>query len=145
MSSRGFTLLEVMVATLIMGIAVVGLLSGISASMRTADRLTDHDRAALLARAKMDELLLDLRLPKLTPIQGPIDPILLAGAQGGWRARLSSFEFPPNPAPGAPLLERLELEVWWMAGEKRRNFTLEAFRAGVVTPQDVAGLAPGPQ
>ena len=34
MNQRGFTLLEVMVATVIMGIAIVGLLSGISQSLR---------------------------------------------------------------------------------------------------------------
>ena len=56
---RGFTLLEVLVATTIMAIAVVGLLSALSTSLRNASRLTDYDRAALVARRKMDELLLD--------------------------------------------------------------------------------------
>ena len=36
MKERGFTLLEVLVATMIMGLAVVGLLSSISVSMRNA-------------------------------------------------------------------------------------------------------------
>jgi Tfp pilus assembly protein PilV len=48
-----------LVATLIMGIAVIGLMSEITASMRNATRVTNRDRAALLARSKMDELLLD--------------------------------------------------------------------------------------
>ena len=53
---RGFTLLEMLVATLIMGLAVVGLLSGISTSMRNAARLADYDRVTLLARARQREL-----------------------------------------------------------------------------------------
>ncbi len=66
MKSRGFTLLEMLVATLIMGIAVVALLSNISTSLRHASRVTDNDRAALAAKRKMDELLLDTRFsPRL--------------------------------------------------------------------------------
>src|ERR1700730_13512709 len=58
-SQQGVTPLEVLVATLIMGIAVAGVLGGLSASARNAARLTQYDRATLLARAKMNELLLD--------------------------------------------------------------------------------------
>ena len=35
-TQRGFTLLEILVATTIMGVAVVGLLSSLSTSMRNA-------------------------------------------------------------------------------------------------------------
>ncbi len=55
----GFTLLEMIVATLIMGIAVVGLLSGISGATRNAARLRDYDRVAQVARWRMNELLVD--------------------------------------------------------------------------------------
>ena len=55
----GFTLLEVLVATTIMAIAVSGLLASLSTSLRVASRLTDYDRATLLAREKMDELLVN--------------------------------------------------------------------------------------
>jgi general secretion pathway protein I len=125
---RGFTLLEVMVATVIMGIAVVGLLSAISTSLRNAARLTDYDRAVLLGRAKMDALLADSHLPTLSILQGPFDPALMGGKEVGWRARLAIFEAPRAVAPGIPILERVELEIWWMAGPNRRTYTLEAFR-----------------
>ena len=48
---RGFTLLEVLVATVIMAIAVSGLLANLSTSLRTGARLTDYDRAAQAGRA----------------------------------------------------------------------------------------------
>ena len=92
MKTRGFTLLEVLVATLIMAVAVTGLLSALSTSLRTASRLTDYDRAGLLARQKMDELLLANKLPKLAPFEGTWDPALTGGLKMGWRARVSPFE-----------------------------------------------------
>ena len=142
MNQRGFTLLEVLVATLIMGIAVVGLLSAISESTRSAARLTDYDRAALLARTKMEELLVN-RLPQpMGVLEGPFDPALMGGLQGGWRARFGLFEMPPTPAPGTLVLERVELEVWWMSGEQRRTFALEGFRSKALRPEDVAALPP---
>jgi len=55
MKRAGFTLLEVLVATVIMGIAVAGLIAGLSQSVRNAARLSDYDRAAMLARTKMNE------------------------------------------------------------------------------------------
>ena len=58
-SQRGFTLLEVMVAALVMGIAVAGVLSGLAGAARNAARLTEYDRATLVAKQKMDELLAD--------------------------------------------------------------------------------------
>ncbi len=128
MNKRGFTLLEVLVATLIMAIAVTGLLSALSTSLRTASRLTDYDRAVLLGRQKMDELLIADKLPKLTPFEGTWDQSVTGGAEMGWRARLSPFEKPPNAAPGTTFLERIQLEIWWMNGDQRRTFSLEGFR-----------------
>lgn len=137
MTRRGFTLLEMMVATLIMGIAVVGLLSGISAATRNAARVGDADRAVLLARAKMDELLLDRTLPRGGVVQGPIDQALLGGRSGGWIARVSPFENPPFLVPGAPAIDRIELQIWWMAGEDRRTFNLDGYRTHTLEPRDV--------
>src|SRR5260370_29630456 len=122
---RGFTLLEVMVATTIMGIAVVTLLSALSTSVRNATRLTDYDRAVLLGRAKMDALLVDPALAQLTVLEQSLDPALLGGARGGWRAQVSPFE----QAPGGGLgLDRVQLAIWWMSGNQRRSFGLEGFR-----------------
>jgi general secretion pathway protein I len=140
--NRGFTLLEMLVATLIMGIAIVGLLSGVSTSMRNAGRLTDYDRAVMLARTKMDALLMDYKMPRDQLAQGVFDPELMGGTQGGWQARLTIFELPPQPQPPLSFTERIELEVWWMSGQTRRTFALEGFRRNVLTPADMPGIAP---
>ena len=138
MSRRGFTLLEMLVATLIMGVAVVGLLSNISTSLSTAARLTDYDRAALVAKRKMDELLLDSRLPRLTPLHGNLDPASASGLEGGWNAQLAPFEQPPQLEPGRRILDRLELEIWWISGSRKRTLRLEAYRPYTIVPPGVA-------
>jgi general secretion pathway protein I len=137
MKRRGFTLLEVLVATLIMAVAVAGLMSAISTSLRNASRLTDYDRATLLARQKMDELLIANGLPKLATFEGTWGSEVTGGVNMGWRARLTPFEMPPGAAPGLQFLERIELEIWWMNGDKRRAFQLEGFRRAILTEQDL--------
>jgi hypothetical protein len=117
-----------------MGIAVVTLMSGLSTSVRNASRLTDYDRVALLARAKMDALLVDPSLPLASVMEESLDPVLLGGARGGWRAQVTPFETAPSPVPGALGLDRVQLEIWWMSGEQRRSFSLEAFRRSVARP-----------
>ncbi len=126
-TNRGFTLLEMLVATVIMAVAVSGLMSSLSTSMRNAARITEYDRASLMARSKMDELIVQPRLPRQTILEGP-----------GWRARITPFEFVPNPQPGNAVLDRIELEVAWMAGPQRKTFTLEGFRKSILTQEDIA-------
>ncbi len=128
---NGFTLLEVMVATLIMAIAVTGLLSALSTSMRNAARLTDYDRAMLMARQKMDELLLDKKLPDNQPIHGTWDSSVTGGEALEWRAVVTPFEKPEHSVTGTPILERIELQIGWNRGAGPRVFSLEGFRQNV--------------
>lgn len=138
-NERGFSLLEMLVATALMAIAVVGMLSGLSTSLRNAGSLTNRDRAAIVAKRKLDELLLTRRLPRFAPFQGQLTPITDAGLSGGWKATVTPFELPPGVGPGQAILERVECEIWWMEGERRRNFQVEAYRTTVLTPQDILG------
>jgi general secretion pathway protein I len=144
---KGFTLLEVLVATLIMAIAVAGLMGAISSSLRNASRLTDHDRAVLLGHQKMDELLIATGLEKGVPFQGTWGPEVTGGSDMGWRARLTPFEVPRGAAVGRPFVERVELEIWWMSGTQQRSFRLEGFHRALLTRADLAAAtsqAPAP-
>ena len=133
-SGRGFTLLEMIVAIVILAVAIVGLLSGISGAMRNAARLTAYDRVAELARLRMNELLVDSRMPRDQVVNGQFDPSQTGGVGAGWQARLTRFEAPPNVGPGQYALQRIELEIWWMAGPERRTFMLEAYRPHKLGP-----------
>ncbi len=141
-ATRGFTLLEMIVATLIMAVAVVGLLNGIAGATRNAARVRDYDRIVQLARLRMNDLMLD---PALTPggaLSGQFDPAIAGGLEAGWQARASIFEMPPNAAPNQAALGRIELQIWWMSGAQRRTFNLEAFREYILTSGNMpAGAA----
>jgi general secretion pathway protein I len=131
---RGFTLLEVLVAAVIMGLAVAGAMSAIASSSRNASRLTQYDRAVTLARQKMNELLVDRNAPRNVPLSGNWDPGI---PNAGWNARVTPFEAPPGMGVGGGVLDRVELEIWWMDGQTRRAFTLEGFRRNMIRPGDV--------
>ena len=95
-SKRGFTLLEMLVATTIMGIAVAGLMSGLASTTRNAARLRDYDRVVQLARLRMNSLLAEPRVPLNMSQEGGFDRALTGDLECGWRARVSVFEQPPS-------------------------------------------------
>ena len=118
-----------MVATVIMGIAVAGLIAGLSQSVKNASRLTDYDRAVMLARTKMNDLLLDVNLPYDGAIEGQFSPDLSGGVASGWRAALRPFDLPPRAGPGTIILQRIALELWWQPPNgTRRAIQLESYR-----------------
>jgi hypothetical protein len=129
-----------MVATLIMAIAVAGMMGAISTSLRNAARLTDHDRAVLLGHQKMDELLIATGLQKGVPFQGTWGPEATGGGEMGWRARVTPFEVPKGAGISRPFIERVELEIWWMNGSQRRSFTLQGFHRALLTKEDLLGV-----
>src|SRR5271168_2084251 len=133
---QGFTLLEVLVASLIMGLAVAGMLGGLSTSTRNAARLSQYDRATLLARQKMDELLVASEIRRGQPLEGAFDPALAGGSPIGWTAVVQPFETAPGAGPGQWVVDRIQLEIWWMDGPTRHAFSLEAFRRGVLQVGD---------
>jgi len=137
-STRGVTLLEMIVAATILAIAVVGLMAGLSGTTRNAARLQDYDRAVQLARTRMNDLILDRRLPRNTYVSGEFDRSQTGGLEAGWKARLTQFELPPHAAAGEVGLDRVELQIWWRTGSKARTFTLDAYRPHLLAAEDVA-------
>jgi general secretion pathway protein I len=132
---RGFTLLEILVASAIMGLAVAGVMGGLAASTRTTARLTQYDRAAMLARTKMDELLADHEAPRNAMLQGRFVPLESGGVDAGWQARVVPFEAVSDPTPGTYVVERVDLEVWWIDDRTRRSFSLEGIRRSFLPVQ----------
>src|SRR4051812_30406301 len=126
------------VAATILAIAVVGLMAGLSGTTRNAARLQDYDRAVQLGRTRMNDLMLDRRLPRNTYVSGSFDPVQTGGMEAGWKARVTQFEMPPHAAAGEIALDRVELQVWWRNGNNTRTYTLDAYRPHMLLAEDVA-------
>lgn len=120
--TAGFTLLEVIVATALMGIAVVGLLSLVSQSLGNAARVRQYDRAAMLAKTQMDALLTAEPLPVGERLSGEFDAI------SGWEAMVEPWEIPGGAPVGSSMLARVSLEVWWQADGQRKTVSLDGYR-----------------
>lgn len=140
-SQSGFTLLEVLVATTIMALTIVGLVSLLSNTARNAARLTDYDRATILAKRRMDELLVDRRMPRYVTVEGVWPAEVTGSVSVGWKARIQPFDYPPSFGAGTQVLDRIELSVAWKGGGTQlRTFTVEGYRTGVLTGDDAAQL-----
>lgn len=131
---RGFTLLEALVATMIMGVAVAGIMDALAASSRNVSRLTQSDRAVVLARAKMDELLVNDALPRNQFVEGVFSGAEAGAINTGWRARVTPLEAAPGAVDLNWVIDRVELEIWWTDGPVRRSFSLEGYRRSLLPP-----------
>jgi general secretion pathway protein I len=123
----GFTLLEVIVATLIMALAVGSLVQALTQSARNTGRVVDHDRAALLARRKMDELLAMSAFPVGRPFGGQFDSQQV-GTTAGWSALATMPNLANGVGPGMPVMQRIQLKIWWMEGAVRKEIEVGGYR-----------------
>ena len=118
----GFTLLEVIVATAVMATAIIGLFALVNQSMSNAVRVREYDRAAMLARTRMNELLAAERLPLGERLTGDL------GGGYDWEARVEPWEAPSNAPVGTSFLARVDLTVGWGKGPERRTIQVESYR-----------------
>jgi len=132
-NNRGFTLLELLVATVILGVAVAALLGGLSDSLKNAGRLSNYDKAAIAGRQKMEEILVDPLFPRFVVVSGDLAPGIT------WRARMIPFDAPVQMGPGAAVVDRLELSAIWKSGNQEKSIQLEGYRRGYLRPDDFAG------
>ena len=117
-SEIGFTLLEVLVATALLGIAVAALMQGISGSLRNLSQAQSYEKAVLVGRSQMNRLLVE-----------SLRPGRLAGQWDEdfrWEAQVWRWNPAGSAAAGIPLPPFLvvRLTVFWQGagGEKQATF-----------------------
>jgi general secretion pathway protein I len=136
----GFTLLEVLIAAVLIGSVFVAVVSLMSQSLRNIDRMRPHELAMLHAREKMNEELLN-------------DDLVPGSSVGQWndgyrwRVEITPLDFEalgkstavpmpvaPNATqtstvrPGMKTLFRVQVEVAWGNRTDPRNYQLETMQ-----------------
>lgn len=138
-ATGGFTLLEVLVAMAILGLAVVASIQGFAQGLRLLKLSGDHQQAALLADRKLREV--------VTPTEGQD-----RGAEGGfrWERAVTVVETPElTPAGRTPAwrVYRIDVRVQWGASRQVEIATLRTVpvaRVPIVPAGGPAAPAPAP-
>lgn len=118
--ARGFSLLEMAVATLLLGLAAAGLLGTLGDALAAAQAARDADRATDLARNALNELL---------ATGPPLAGRAIRGSDGdrfGWRAWGESADRFGKDSEGRGLA-KIQAEVWWFSRGERKTARLESF------------------
>jgi len=120
--SAGFTLLEALIAIVILALSLSALLQLYSTGLRGIASIDDNLRARLLAQSVMAEMSYDRRLQP-GRLQGRLD-------QFAWTLSITPFD-DGDPAPQQPgpwTLHRLALTVTWPQGRRIELQTLRMLR-----------------
>lgn len=120
-SARGFSLLEVIAATLLLAIAFAALLKVAGGSMALTRNADDHSQAALWARSLLDTV--DITTPLRTgSSDGRFDP------RYRWHLVVTPWT-PPQATADSPLrMVKLDLDVYWGNRSRERSAHFSTLR-----------------
>src|SRR5262245_39530224 len=121
--AAGFTLLEALIAIVILALSLSALLQAYGTGLRGVAKIDDHLRARLLAQSVMAELSHDRRL-RPGSVQGRQDKFV-------WTLSVTRFDDGETPAqqPNPWTLHRLALTVSWPEGRRIELQTLRMLQS----------------
>ncbi|WP_267225352.1 type IV pilus modification PilV family protein [Dyella silvae] len=119
--ARGFSLLEVIAATLLLAIAFVALMQVAGSSVALTRNADDHSQAALWARNLLDTV----------DITAPLQP----GTREGrfdehyrWRLVVTPWHAGPADANAPMQIMKLDLDVFWGTRSRERSAHFSTLR-----------------
>ncbi|EIM00756.1 MULTISPECIES: type IV pilus modification PilV family protein [Rhodanobacter] len=125
---RGFSLLEVIAAIMLLAIAFTALMKVAGASISLSHNATEHSAAAMHARSLLDSAF----------VGEPVKPGSRSGrfnSQYRWRLDVTPWNAAGPSAPGASLqLYQLDLTVSWGAVAHPRTAHFRTLRLGTPAP-----------
>lgn len=136
-SQRGFTLLEVLLAAVLIGSVFVAVLSVMSQSLRNIERMTPHETALRHAREVMTE---ELVREQLAPEQSrgrwddgfrweveilPYEAVTTGGPAAALPQLAVSKPDSPAPAAGTFGLFKIRVVIAWGEDSRRRTYAVE--------------------
>lgn len=124
--ARGFTLLEVLIAAVIMGTVFVASMGLLSQSLRNIKRMQPQELALLHARDKMNEML----------VQEALLPDTTAGQWDDgyrWQVQVQMEPTPPGapqalPSQGASALVRIRVQISWGQDAASKTYAVETLQ-----------------
>lgn len=130
--SAGFTLLEILVATAILGAAVAGLFGLLTGSLGNMRRLRGPSQALLIGETRMNELLAaGIATGKDMPGTIPLDQKIEGqwNDQYRWEALATRFHPPEHLSPGQRIMVRFVVDVFWKpnADSAEKKLSLESY------------------
>ena len=121
MNRKGFTLLEVLVATSILGIAIAVILQLFSADLRAISLSADYVSASTRAQAKMTEI--------LNSDESVSEKSFSEATDDGYRIDVSITEALKDRTENLPVkLLEIDLTIRWLRGTKERSLTMRTMR-----------------
>jgi general secretion pathway protein I len=131
---RGFTLLEVLTAMMILTISIVVIFQLFSGGLRSAKLSDEYTRAIFHARAKMEATLLADRL-----MEGETEGIVEEDYR--WRLSITPMESEEGSGILTKSLEtlfHLTVDIIWTDGERERTFTIRTLHMakGIETDEE---------
>lgn len=125
-ASRGFTLLEILVAFTVMAVLLTVLLQVFSGGLRAAQLGEQYTRAVLLAQSRMALLETEEEGLRLGELAGNFDDVYQ------WRTEVSAYStdvYPQLEELGVPVYPvTATVEVSWQAGGRQRSVALKTLR-----------------
>jgi prepilin-type N-terminal cleavage/methylation domain-containing protein len=121
---RGFTLIEVIVAAAIFGIAAGSLFALLSRSLANIRKIEDVHHYQLASEDVMNRALALRTLPANVPIEGA-----LKNPPGRWIVRVSPWSPSKFDSHPSEAIVKIDVEVRWQGRSGERSVKLEALKA----------------